>query len=153
MSTQLIVNATLVNVRDSTRVLRGAALAELPCIKDGWLLIEDEHIAALGPMEQLPDSLVTLYTTHRSSAGALDPDSPVLDASGRFILPAWCDSHTHLVYAGSRETEFVDKIKGLSYAEINAKGGGILNSARRLADTSGDQLFASAWQRLQELSR
>jgi len=83
------------------------------------------------------------------------PTSPatVIDAAGRYILPAWCDSHTHLVYAGSRETEFVDKIRGLSYAEINARGGGILNSARVLRETSEDALFDQAWKRLQELSR
>jgi imidazolonepropionase len=76
-----------------------------------------------------------------------------IDGSGRFVLPAWCDSHTHLVYAGSRETEFVDKIRGLSYAEINARGGGILNSARVLQDTPEEALFAQAWLRLEELSR
>jgi len=113
-------------------------LAELPCIEDGWLLIEDEHIAALGAMKDLPHSL----TNH-----------PAIDASGCWVLPAWCDSHTHLVYAGSRETEFVDKIRGLSYAEINARGGGILNSARVLRETSEDILFDQAWKRLQELSR
>jgi imidazolonepropionase len=103
---------------------------------DGWLLIEDEHIAALGPMTQLPSFPAT-----------------VIDAAGRYVLPAWCDSHTHLVYAGSRETEFVDKIRGLSYAEINARGGGILNSARVLRETPEDALFDQAWKRLQELSR
>ncbi|HRF26975.1 MAG TPA: imidazolonepropionase, partial [Ferruginibacter sp.] len=70
--------------------------------------------------------------------------------SGRIILPAWCDSHTHLVFARSREDEFIDKIRGMSYAEIAAKGGGILNSARRLQETSEDELFRLAWQRLQE---
>jgi imidazolonepropionase len=68
-------------------------------------------------------------------------------------LPAWCDSHTHLVFAASRENEFIDKIKGLSYAEIAAKGGGILNSAKKLQDTSEDQLFNLAWQRLEEVSK
>lgn len=136
MATQLIVNATLANVRANTHVLRGPQLAELPCIKDGWLLIEDEHIAALGTMDQLPPTTTT-----------------VTDATGRLILPAWCDSHTHLVFAGSRESEFVDKIRGLTYAEINARGGGILNSARLLRDTSEDELFNQAWQRLAQLSR
>jgi len=136
MSTQLIVNCKLAGVHRIQGPLRGPALAELPCIEDGWLLIEDEHIAAMGPMTQLPTSPAT-----------------VIDAAGRYILPAWCDSHTHLVYAGSRETEFVDKIRGLSYAEINARGGGILNSARVLRETSEDALFDQAWKRLQELSR
>jgi imidazolonepropionase len=91
---------------------------------------------------------------------ALPPDLALLadgpegiDATGCFVLPTWCDSHTHLVFAGSREPEFVDKLKGLSYAEINARGGGILNSARRLADTPEDRLLVTAWQRLEELSR
>ena len=69
------------------------------------------------------------------------------------MLPAWCDSHTHLVFAGSRENEFIDKIKGLSYAEIAAKGGGILNSAKRLNETSEDELFNMAWKRLAEISK
>jgi len=75
-----------------------------------------------------------------------------VDAIGRLVLPAWCDSHTHLVFAGSRESEFVDKIKGLSYAEIAARGGGILNSARLLADTPEEVLFAEAWRRLEEIA-
>ena len=136
MSTQLIVNCKLAGVHRVQGPLRGTSLAGLPCIEDGWLLIEDEHIAALGPMAQLPSSPAT-----------------VIDAAGRHVIPAWCDSHTHLVYAGSRETEFVDKIRGLSYAEINARGGGILNSARVLRETPEDALFDQAWKRLQELSR
>jgi imidazolonepropionase len=138
MSSQLIINGKLAGVHTQQGPLRGAGLAELPCIEDGWLLIEDEHIAALGAMRDLPPGL----TNH-----------PAIDASGCWLLPAWCDSHTHLVYAGSRETEFVDKIRGLSYAEINARGGGILNSARVLRDTPGEVLFDQAWKRLQELSR
>ncbi|HVU56197.1 MAG TPA: imidazolonepropionase [Puia sp.] len=138
MSSQLIINCKLAGVHTRQGPLRGAALAELPCIEDGWLLMEDEHIAQLGAMKDLPAGL----TTH-----------PAIDASGCWLLPAWCDSHTHLVYAGSREMEFVDKIRGLSYAEINARGGGILNSARVLRETSEDVLFHQAWKRLQELSR
>jgi imidazolonepropionase len=76
-----------------------------------------------------------------------------IDAKEQYVLPAWCDSHTHLVFAASRENEFIDKIKGLGYAEIAAKGGGILNSARKLNETSEDELFRLAWQRLQELNR
>ena len=138
MSSQLIINCKLAGVHTQQGPLRGAELAELPCIEDGWLLIEDEHIAALGAMKDLPPGL----TTH-----------PAIDASGCWLLPAWCDSHTHLVYAGSRETEFVDKIRGLSYAEINARGGGILNSARVLREMPEEALFDQAWKRLQELSR
>jgi len=137
MSSQLIINCKLAGVHTQQGPLRGAELAELPYIEDGWLLIEDEHIAALGAMKDLPPRLTT---------------QPAIDASGCWLLPAWCDSHTHLVYAGSRETEFVDKIRGLSYAEINARGGGILNSARVLGETSEEVLFDQAWKRLQELS-
>jgi imidazolonepropionase len=75
------------------------------------------------------------------------------DAEGRMVLPSWCDSHTHLVFAGSRENEFVDRIKGLSYAEIAARGGGILNSARKLNETSEDELFRQSFRRLQHTIR
>ena len=142
MSSRLIYNIRqLVNTRMDSRPLRGSELAILPAIDDAWLHIEDDRIAAFGTMSSLPSDLVLLRGT-----GA------AVDAGGCLVLPAWADSHTHLVFAGSREPEFVDKIKGLSYAEINAKGGGILNSARRLADVSEDVLFADAWRRLEELS-
>jgi imidazolonepropionase len=75
----------------------------------------------------------------------------IIDAEGQFVLPCWCDSHTHIVFAASREEEFVDKLKGASYAEIAAKGGGILNSARKLGEASEDFLFEQAWKRLGEL--
>jgi len=137
MSSTLIVNCKqLVNVRSDGHLLRGAELAVLPVLEDAWLLIEDGVIAAYGPMSSPPSR----------------PDN-MIDAKGQFILPAWCDSHTHLVFAGSREAEFVDKIRGISYAEINARGGGILNSARRLAETPEDALFNEAWKRLEEWAR
>jgi imidazolonepropionase len=121
--------------------LRGAELARLPVIDNAWLHIETDRIAAFGPMSGLPPDLALLVGTDAAT-----------DAAGCLVLPAWVDSHTHLVFAGSRESEFVDKLKGLSYAEINARGGGILNSARRLADTPEDTLFADSFQRLRELS-
>jgi len=96
----------LVNVRAQTPVLRGQQLAELPCIEDAYLLIEDDTIAGYGSMSELP---------------SVAPQMESVNASGRFVLPAWCDSHTHLVFAASRESEFIDKIKGLSYAEIAAR--------------------------------
>lgn len=139
MSSRLIYNIRqLVNVRPESNPLRGAGMAELPCIENAWLLIEGGEIASYGEMGTLPP-------------GSIDEDA--IDASGRLVLPAWCDSHTHLVYAGSRENEFVDKLKGLSYAEIAARGGGILHSARQLAEASEDKLFTEAWARLQELMR
>ncbi|MBS1661481.1 MAG: imidazolonepropionase [Bacteroidetes bacterium] len=137
MSSLLIHNiGQLVNIREESHLLRGAELAVLPCIDNAWLHIEGDRIAGYGPMSVAPPAV-----------------GDRIDARGGLVLPSWCDSHTHLVFAGSRESEFVDKLKGLSYAEINAKGGGILNSARKLAATSEDDLFASAWTRLQELMR
>ncbi len=127
----------LVNVRNEYHVLRGAELANLPCLENAFLVIEDQVIAAFGEMKDL-------------ATRQLHADQTI-DADGRFVLPAWCDSHTHLVFAASREDEFVDTIKGLSYAAIAAKGGGILNSARKLNDATEDSLFEQAWQRLQEM--
>ena len=131
---------SLVNIREEHLLLRGNALSQLHNINDAYVLVEDGIIAAYGEMKKLPHEIKNM------------PDH-IIDASGQFILPTWCDSHTHLVFAGSRENEFIDKIKGLTYAEIAEKGGGILNSARKLNDTSEDQLFIDAWKRLEELSR
>lgn len=138
MSTTLLKNISLlVGVHAPQTALRGEALAHLPQIEQAWLLIEDDTVAAYGKMT---DSV-------------LPTADEVTDVSGSIVLPAWCDSHTHLVFAASRETEFIDKIKGLSYAEIAARGGGILNSAHRLQTTSEDELFNLAYARLQELIR
>ncbi|HYE55308.1 MAG TPA: imidazolonepropionase [Chitinophagaceae bacterium] len=141
MSSQIITNIRqLVNVRDHYELLRGEALAELPCIDNAYLIIEDDEIAGYGPMSEFSN-----LQYQRSN---------LIDVEHRSaILPCWCDSHTHLVFAASREAEFVDKINGLSYADIAAKGGGILNSARRLHETSEDRLFDLAWQRLTEVSK
>lgn len=137
MSTTIITNiAQLVGVRERSVLLRGKALSELPIIENAYLIIEDGTIADYGKMSEL-------QTTATS----------IIDAKGSLVLPAWCDSHTHIVFAGSRETEFVDKINGLSYAEIAAKGGGILNSANKLSNTSEDELFNQAWKRLEEVSK
>lgn len=140
MSSKLITGIKcLVNTRQQYHLLRGNALAELPCINHAYLIIEGEEIAACGRMDEL-DSIPNLPATR-------------IVANEQFILPAWCDSHTHLVFAASREEEFVNKIKGMSYAEIAADGGGILNSANKLNARSEDDLFNQAWQRLQELIR
>ena len=139
MPAQLITNIKLlVSVREKATLLRGKELALMPCIENAYLLIEDNVIAKYGLMSEL------------SAIGSLPP--AVVDASGQMVLPAWCDSHTHLVFPASREDEFIDKIMGLSYAEIAAKGGGILNSAQKLASASEDQLLNDAWYRLQEVS-
>ncbi|OYW20683.1 MAG: imidazolonepropionase [Sphingobacteriales bacterium 12-47-4] len=128
----------LVNVRKGTEPLRGKEMAELPLLEDAYLLVEDGIITGYGKMADMPASL---------------PNHPnKVDATGRLVLPAWCDSHTHLVFPGSREHEFVDKLKGLSYAEIAARGGGILNSARQMDNISEDQLFNSSWKRLNEVA-
>lgn len=139
MPATLIINIQqLVNTRGENILLRGADLSQLPSIEDAFLLVEDGIIADYGNMYELEIKV---------------PQFPkeVIDAGGCMVLPCWCDSHTHLVFARSREEEFIDKLKGASYAEIAAKGGGILNSARRLNETTEDELFSSAWQRLNEL--
>jgi imidazolonepropionase len=149
-SSRLIYNIKqLVNVRRESRLLRGREMAELPCIDDAWVLVEGDEIADFGLMAELPVGMRRM--TGGAFAGASAPEA--IDAAGRLVLPAWCDSHTHLVFAGSREEEFVDKIRGRSYAEIAASGGGILNSARQVAASSEDRLFSAAWQRLQESMR
>lgn len=136
--TTLITNIKLlVNTREEQQLLRGKELSQLPSIENAFLITEDDRIAEYGAMKDVKFR-VTDFSSH-------------LDALGKMVLPTWCDSHTHLVFAGSRENEFVDKIKGLSYAEIAAKGGGILNSARKLNATSEDELFKQSYKRLQEV--
>ncbi|HEV3414119.1 MAG TPA: imidazolonepropionase, partial [Puia sp.] len=158
-SSRLIYNIKqLVNARRESRLLRGPELAELPCVDDAWVLIEDDEIADYGAMSEMPEALARMIgersaSTDGAGMGGLAVEGQAIDAMGRLVLPAWCDSHTHLVFAGSREGEFVDKIRGLSYAEIAARGGGILNSARRVAAVSEDRLFEEAWKRLQEVMR
>ncbi|NCI46396.1 imidazolonepropionase [Sediminibacterium soli] len=129
----------LVNVRGTSHPLRGAELAQLPVLENAYLVVRDGRIGDYGAMADLPEGPYA--------------NLPLINAEGSSVLPCWCDSHTHLVFAASREEEFVDKLQGLSYAAIAAKGGGILNSARKLADTSEDALFEQAWNRLQELMR
>ncbi|MBE2231765.1 MAG: imidazolonepropionase [Chitinophagaceae bacterium] len=140
MAATLIQNIRLlVNTRSTEKPLRGKEMQELPCIPDAYMIIEDGIIAATGSMNELP------YREGHFST--------VTDASGQLLLPAWCDSHTHLVFPASREEEFIDKIKGLSYAEIAAKGGGILNSAAKLQAMSESDLLNESRKRLDEISR
>ena len=114
----------------------GESMSQLNIIENGWILTEGSIIKDYGPMRQLPSD-------HNALA--------VIDASGRFVLPSFCDSHTHLVYAGSREIEYVDKIRGLSYEEIAKRGGGILNSAKLLRNTSEDELYHESMERVREI--
>ncbi|HJS55573.1 MAG TPA: imidazolonepropionase [Chitinophagaceae bacterium] len=140
MMTTLISNIKqLVNVREESKLLRGKELAILPSIENAYLIIDDGVIVEFGAMKNLKPQTSNLKQT--------------IDASGQMILPCWCDSHTHLVFAASREEEFVDKIKGMSYAEIAEKGGGILNSARKLNEMNEDELFNVSWKRLGEVSK
>ena len=138
--TTLIYNiGILANVRESHNLLFGKDLALLPTIRNAYLLVEDGRIADYGSMDDIPFSITDFALRY--------------SAEGRCVLPSYCDSHTHLVFAGSREDEFVDKIKGLSYSEIAARGGGILNSARKLRETSEEALFQQSFKRLQEVMR
>ena len=126
---------SLVGIRDAkVKMVRGVQMKILPSIENAFLLLENGWIKSFGKNEDAPERA-----------------DEVIDATGKFVLPAWCDSHTHIVYAGSRENEFADKINGLTYEEIAARGGGILNSAKRLNETSEEELFESAWQRLDEM--
>jgi len=128
----------LVQVRDSTPgFLAGADMGQLPVIENAFLSLRDGKIASYGRMEEL-----------ESTAG-----EEVIDASGRFVFPAFVDSHTHLVFAASREEEFVMKLKGATYEEIAAKGGGILNSAKKLQQASEDELFERSIGRAHEIMR
>ena len=113
---------------------QGAEMSETGVLKDAWLRVEDGLIKDFGPMDDSP--------VH---------EGDVLDAEGGMVMPAFCDSHTHVVYAGSREGEFLDKINGLSYEEIAARGGGILNSADLLHRTSEDDLYAQSMERVREM--
>ncbi len=117
--------------------LAGAEMADAGLLTDAWVAIKNGLIADYGKMAELPGSYLDAAI--------------VLDASGKFIFPSFCDSHTHLVYAGSRENEFADKIRGLSYEEIAKRGGGILNSANLLHNTSEEELFAQSSQRIEEI--
>lgn len=128
----------LVATEDRPRMaVLGTEMGKLNTIENAYLWIKEGKIEDFGPMEKfrLPE----------------DEEIEIIDAAGRFVLPCWCDSHTHLVYAGSREQEFVDRIKGLTYEEIAENGGGILNSAKRLQETSEDDLFEQAQKRLWEV--
>lgn len=117
-------------------------MQHLPLISNAYLLTVGDRIKAFGKMEDFTPALLD---------GLTEPLQEI-DATGKMVFPSFCDSHTHIVYAGTREVEYIDKIKGLSYEEIAKRGGGILNSAIRLHNTSEDELFDEAWRRLEEMA-
>ena len=126
----------IVGIDESGRErIEGKAMSEITILEKAWLVTEGDRIKDYGTMDKLPHI----------------EDCEVLDAEGGWLFPSFCDSHTHIVYAGSREREFLDKINGLSYEEIAKRGGGILNSADRLHDTSEDELYRQAMERIDEI--
>lgn len=126
---------SLVGIEDEGILLkRGSAMAQLQILHDAWLLINGDQIQEYGTGEPV-----------------ISEGTQVIDCTGKMVFPSFCDSHTHMVYAGSREIEYIDKIKGLSYEEIAKRGGGILNSARRLHNTSEEELLQDALGRLDEV--
>ena len=135
--TKLFINIKeLIQVRDVTiKKVSGKEMNNLPTIKNAFLLIDNELIKSFGTMEELQD---------------FDVDQTI-DCTDKMILPSWCDSHTHIVYAGNREQEFIDRINGLSYEEIAENGGGILNSAKKLQETSEDDLYKQSLKRVKEV--
>ena len=129
----------LVQVGENLPAIRkGKEMQELPILENAFLALEDNEVVAYGLMEDWEG-----ITDWR--------DLEVVDADGRYVLPAFCDSHTHTVFAKTREEEFVAKIQGLSYEEIAAKGGGILNSARKLAEMTEEELFQLAQKRIEKM--
>lgn len=133
----LIINIKeLLQVREtSVSKVSGAEMAILPTIKNAFLVIENSSIADFGSMKNLPE---------------INADK-IIDATGRIAMPCWCDSHTHIVYAGNREQEFVDRINGFTYEEIANRGGGILNSAKKLNETSEEEIYEQSKSRLEEI--
>lgn len=137
--TTLIINIQeLLQIREtSIAKVSGTEMAKLPTIKSAFLILEDNLIADFGAMDNLPK---------------INADKTI-DATGKVVLPSWCDSHTHIVYAGNREQEFVDRINGLSYEEIANRGGGILNSAKKLNESSEEEIYEQSKVRLEEVMR
>ena len=137
--TTLIINIKeLLQVRKtSIAKVSGAEMAILPTIKNAFLVIKDNLIADFGSMENLPP---------------IHADKTI-DATGKMVLPSWCDSHTHIVYAGNREQEFVDRINGMTYEEIANRGGGILNSAKKLNESTEEEIYNQSKTRLEEVMR
>lgn len=122
------------------RKICGKDMARLGCIRDAFLFIQDGRISDFGSMNEYP-------AAYKISENNFD----VIDASGKIVFPSFCDPHTHLVYAGSREQEFTDRIRGLTYEEIAERGGGILNSSKKLRESSEEDLYEQAMVRIREI--
>ena len=136
MSTLFIHIKELLQTREKAELkVMGKSMSELPHIKNAFLRINGDTIHSFGPMDEL----------------VVEDSDEVIDVTGKIILPTWCDSHSHVVYAGDRSQEFVDRINGLSYEDIAAKGGGILNSAQTLQNTSESALYQQSIKRVNEL--
>jgi imidazolonepropionase len=126
----------LIQIREpEVKKVAGKEMKELPTLKNAWLLVKDDKIADYGSMDSLPENT----------------SAKLIDLTGKMLLPTWCDSHTHIVYAGNRELEFADRINGLSYEEIANRGGGILNSAKTLQETPEEEVFEQSKARLLEV--
>ena len=135
MTTLFINIKELIQIRETdTKKVSGASMNILPTIKNAFLLVENGIIIDYGSMKKAPTSA-----------------DKTVDCTGKMMLPTWCDSHTHIVYAGNREQEFVDRINGLSYEEIANRGGGIVNSAKKLQETSEEELYQQSAKRLEEV--
>ncbi|MGL2963946.1 imidazolonepropionase [Flavobacterium sp. RSB2_4_14] len=136
MQTLIINIKELLQVREiAIEMISGDEMAILPTLKNAFLLIENDAIAAFGSMDNCPKINADI----------------TIDATGKIVLPSWCDSHTHIVYVGNREQEFVDRINGFTYEEIANRGGGILNSAQKLNETSEIEIYHQSEKRLQEI--
>lgn len=142
------MNFLVINIKQLIQVearpklyVTGKQMAKLPIIKNAFLYIESGKIRDFGKMEDLSAGRERYFTMSEK----------IIDATDKYVLPTWCDSHTHIVYAGSREKEFVDRIKGLTYEEIAKRGGGIINSSALLQQTSEDELFEQASKRIKEI--
>jgi len=136
MSTLFIHIKELLQTREKSELkVVGKSMSELPHIKNAFLRIKGDIIHSYGSMDDL----------------VIEDSDKVIDVTGKIILPTWCDSHSHVVYAGDRSQEFVDRINGLSYEDIAAKGGGILNSAQTLQNTSESALYQQSIKRVNEL--
>jgi imidazolonepropionase len=136
MQTLIINIKELLQVREThVDKVSGKEMANLPTLKNAFLLLENDLIKDFGTMDNCP--IINAEKT--------------IDATGKIVLPTWCDSHTHIVYAGNREQEFVDRINGLSYEEIANRGGGILNSAKKLNETSEEDIYNQSKKRLEEV--